>query len=67
MAVVEVIPIAAAPAAVPGSCPFRSLLHRVRLAVPAPAARSARRWYTFPALPRSARGFRPFRMSRLKW
>ena len=62
MAVVEVVPIAAAPAAVPASRPFRPLLHRVRLADPDPAARSARRWYTFPTLPRSARGFRRFRI-----
>ena len=67
MAVVEVVPIAAAPAAVPGSRPFRPLLHWVPLVAPAPAARFARRWYTFPALPRAARGFRPLKMSRLKW
>ena len=65
--VVAAVPMAARRAAVPDSRPFRPLPHRVRLAVPDPAARSARRWYTFPALPRSARGFRPLKMSRLRW
>ena len=57
-----VVPMAARRTCVRRCCTFLPLLLRVGLAVPDPATRCPRRWYTFLPLPRSTRGFRPFRM-----